>query len=103
MRITGPFRSPSSAPDPTATVTQNAGTVAGAVLGNTTPMGLIAGALGVKQLQGGSEADCGAALAAARGTAVPAAQSNPAPQAAPQQKQKQKLPDVGSALKQLFR
>ena len=71
MRITGPFRSPSSAPDPTATVTQNAGTVAGAVLGNTTPMGLIAGALGVKQLQGGSEADCGAALAAARGTAVP--------------------------------
>ena len=103
MRITGPFRSPSSAPDPTAAVTQNAGTVAGAVLGNTTPMGLIAGALGAKQLQGGSGADCGAALAAARGTAVPAAQSNPAPQAAPQQKQKQKLPDVGSALKQLFR
>ncbi len=103
LRITGPFRSPSSAPDPTATVTQNAGTVAGAVLGNTTPMGLIAGALGVKQLQGGLAADCGAALAAARGTAAPAAQSNPAPQAAPQQKQKQKLPDVGSALKQLFR
>jgi hypothetical protein len=42
-------------------------------------------------------------LAAARGTAGPAAQSNPAQQAAPQQKQKQKLPDVGSALKQLFR
>ncbi|HSZ93333.1 MAG TPA: AsmA family protein [Acetobacteraceae bacterium] len=103
MRITGPFRSPSTAPDPTATVTQNAGTVAGAVLGSTTPMGLIAGALGAKQLQGGSEADCGAALAAARGTAGPAAQSNPAQQAAPQQKQKQKLPDVGSALKQLFR
>ena len=73
------------------------------VLGSTTPMGLIAGALGAKQLQGGSEADCGAALAAARGTAGPAAQSNPAQQAAPQQKQKQKLPDVGSALKQLFR
>ena len=103
MRITGPFRSPSTAPDPTATVTQNAGTVAGAVLGSTTPMGLIAGALGVKQLQGGSGADCGAALAAARGTAAPAAPPNPAPQAAPQQKQKQKLPDVGSALKQLFR
>ena len=103
LRITGPFRSPSSAPDPAATVAQNAGTVAGAVLGSTTPMGLIAGALGAKPLQGGAQADCGAALAAARGTAVPAAQSNPGPLAAPQQKQKQKLPDVGSALKQLFR
>ena len=103
LRITGPFRSPNSAPDPTATVAENAGTVAGAVLGNTTPMGLIAGALGAKQLEGGSHADCGAASAAARGTAVPAAQASPAPQAAPPPKQKQKLPDVGSALKQLFR
>jgi uncharacterized protein involved in outer membrane biogenesis len=103
MRITGPFRSPSTAPDPTAAVAENAGTVAGAVLGSTTPMGLIAGALGAKQLEGGSHADCGAALAAARGTTVPAAQASPAPQAAPQPKRKQKLPDVGSALKQLFR
>ena len=33
-------------PTPTAAVTENAGTVAGAVLGNTTPLGLVAGALG---------------------------------------------------------
>ena len=79
LRITGPFRSPSTAPDPAATVTQNAGTVAGAVLGSTTPMGLIAGALGAKQLRGGSEADCGAALAAARGDGRPRGTVQPGP------------------------
>jgi uncharacterized protein involved in outer membrane biogenesis len=89
LRISGPFRSPSAAPDPGALVTQNAGSVAGAVLGGATPLGLAAGALGAKQLFGGSETDCGSV-----GTAAPAGQ------AAPQQ---QKLPNVGGLLKQLFR
>jgi AsmA protein len=44
LRVTGPFRSPSASPDPTAAVTQNAGTVAGAVLSTTTPLGIVAGA-----------------------------------------------------------
>ena len=39
MRISGPFRSPATAPDAAAGITENAGTVAGAVLGNTTPRG----------------------------------------------------------------
>jgi hypothetical protein len=102
MRVTGPFRSPSAAPDPTAAVTQNAGTVAGAVLGNTTPLGIVAGALGAKKLLGGAEADCGAALAGAGGGSPKAPAAGPAAQTAPQPQQK-KLPDVGGALKQLFR
>jgi AsmA protein len=96
LRVTGPFRSPSASPDPTAAVTQNAGTVAGAVLSTTTPLGIVAGALGAlgaKQVPGGGEANCG-------GVGAPAV-SHPAPPA-PQQQQK-KPPDVGGILKQLFR
>jgi uncharacterized protein involved in outer membrane biogenesis len=89
VRIGGSFRSPSAASDPGALVTQNAGSVAGAILGGATPLGLAAGVLGAKQLFGGSETDCGSV-----GTAAPAGQ------AAPQQ---QKLPNVGGLLKELFR
>ena len=71
MRISGPFRSPAAAPDAAAAITENAGTVAGAVLGNTTPLGLAAGALGAKQLLGGAAVDCGAALAGAAARRAP--------------------------------
>jgi AsmA protein len=89
LRIAGPWRTPATTPDAAAAVTQNAGTVAGAVLGQTNPLGAIAGALGGKQLLGGSEAGCGA----------PHTGSGPAthPQQAP------KPPNVGNVLKQLFR
>jgi uncharacterized protein involved in outer membrane biogenesis len=93
LKITGSFRSPSTTPDAAGAVTQNAGTVAGTVLGSTTPLGAIAGALGGKQLLGGVEVDCGPARGGSGATA-------PAPQPAPQQ---QKRPDVGGVLKQLFR
>ena len=86
IRVSGPFRSPSTASDPTAAVTQNAGTVAGAVLSGATPLGAIAGALGGKQLLGGSDVNCG-----------------PSGSAAPSAPQQQKLPNVGNVLKQLFR
>ncbi len=89
MRISGPWRSPATAPDAAAAVTQNAGSVAGAVLGQTTPLGAIAGALGGKQLLGGSEAGCGSPRPAAN----PAAPGVQAP----------KAPNVGNVLKQLFR
>jgi uncharacterized protein involved in outer membrane biogenesis len=98
MRISGPFRSPATVPDTAAGITENAGTVAGAVLGSTTPLGLAAGALGAKQLFGGAAIDCGAALAGARGTSGTAA---PAAQPIPQQQQKP--PNLGGMLKQLFR
>ena len=73
MRVTGPFRSPSASPDPAAAVTQNAGTVAGAALSTTTPLGMIAGALGAlgaKTLLGGETANCGGAGAPAAGPAA---------------------------------
>ncbi len=92
IRISGPFRSPHTASDPAAAVAQSAGTVAGAVLGGATPLGLIAGALGGKQLLGGAEADCGPSGAAP-------SSGRPAP-AAPQQ---QKPPNLGNVLKQLLR
>jgi hypothetical protein len=106
LKIGGSFRSPTTAPDAAATVTQNAGTVAGTVLGNTTPLGAIAGALGGKQLLGGSEADCAGALAAARGAAGGTAPAAQGPQSAPPPAPHQpppKRPDVGGVLKQLFR
>jgi AsmA protein len=89
LRIAGPWRTPATTPDAAAAVTQNAGTVAGAVLGQTNPLGAIAGVLGGKQVLGGSEAGCGA----------PHAASAPAthPQQAP------KPPNVGNVLKQLLR
>ncbi len=99
LRISGPFRSPATVPDPAAAVSQNAGTVAGALLGNTTPLGAIAGALGGKQLLGAPGVDCGAALTAAVGTS--AAPSSPAVSPAPQRQAKP--PNAGSVLRQLFR
>ena len=50
----------------------NAGTVAGVVIGNATPLGIVGGLLGADKLVGGGTADiCAPALAAARGQAVP--------------------------------
>jgi hypothetical protein len=92
LRVSGPFRSPSAASDPAAAVTQNAGTVAGALLSGTTPLGLVAGALGGKQLLGGAEADCGPQGAAA----------SAGPAVSPGQRL-QKPPNLGNVLKQLFR
>jgi len=86
IRVSGPFRSPSTASDPAATVAQNAGTVAGALLSGTTPLGAVAGALGGKQLLGGSDVNCG-----------------PSGGAAPSAPQQQKPPNLGNVLKQLFR
>jgi AsmA protein len=89
LRISGAFRSPAVAPDPSAAVGQNAGTIAGALVGKTNPLGIIAGALGAKQLLGESQVDCGGA----HGTAA----TQPAPQRQP------KPPNPGSVLQQLFR
>jgi AsmA protein len=100
VRVGGSFRSPSTTPDPAAMVAENAGPVAGSVLGSTT-LGLVAGALGAKQLLGGSEIDCGAALGAVRGTSGAAASAKQDGQSEPQQRSKP--PNVGGALKQLFR
>jgi AsmA protein len=86
LRVSGSLRSPSAVPDPAAALTQNAGTVAEALLGRTNPLGAVAGALGAEQLLSGNTSGCGSA------PHVPAA---PVPQPA--------VPNVGGALKQLLR
>ncbi|MEJ0016210.1 MAG: AsmA family protein [Acetobacteraceae bacterium] len=88
LRLSGTFRLATAAPDPAATVAENAGTVAGAVLGGATPLGLLAGALGGKQVLSGGDAECGAGASR---------------QASPPLLQTPKLPNVGGVLKQLFR
>jgi uncharacterized protein involved in outer membrane biogenesis len=85
LRVGGTFASPSAAPDPAGTVAENAGTVVGALLGGTNPL------RGAQLAPGG---ECGAAEAARRtlgGAALPGPQQRPKP------------PDIGGALKQLFR
>ncbi len=108
LHVTGSFRAPSAAPDPAAAVTANAGTIAGLALRGATPFGAIAGALGEQKLLGGGGggADCGAALAIARGqpaSAAPAARPAPEPAPSRQPAQQQKPPNAGSVLRQLFR
>jgi uncharacterized protein involved in outer membrane biogenesis len=108
LRVTGSFRAPSAAPDPAAAVADNAGTIAGLALRGATPFGAIAGALGGSKLLGGGGggADCGAALAIARGQPVstaPAARPPTEPAPAHQPAQQQKPPNPGSVLRQLFR
>jgi uncharacterized protein involved in outer membrane biogenesis len=86
LRVSGSFRAPSAASDPAAAVAANAGTAAGAILGGATPLGVIAGALGAKELFGENATECAT------------------PQAAkPLQQLQPKLPNIGGVLKQLFR
>ena len=108
LRVTGSFRSPSAVPDPAAAVADNAGTIAGLALRGATPFGAIAGALGGSKLLGGGGggADCGTALAIARGqpaSTAPAARQTTEPAPARQPAQQQKPPNPGSVLRQLFR
>jgi uncharacterized protein involved in outer membrane biogenesis len=87
LRVGGSFASPSAAPDPAGTVAENAGTVVGALLGGTNPL------RGAQLAPAASE--CGGAAEAARRTLGGAAQPGP--------QQRPKPPDIGGALKQLFR
>ena len=67
LRVTGTFRSPSAAPDPAAAVAPMRAPWRASRSG-ATPLGMVAGALGGQKLLGGGEAaDCGPALAIARG------------------------------------
>jgi uncharacterized protein involved in outer membrane biogenesis len=105
LRVTGGFRTPAVASDPAGTVAANAGTIAGAVITGTTPLGAIAGALGGQKLQVGPiKADCATALAVARGQpgGTPPAQAQPAPAGQPA-RQHPSPPDPGAVLRQLLR
>jgi AsmA protein len=77
VRLTGAIAHPDTRVDTAATAEDNAGSVAGAIVGNATPLGLLGGMLGAGKLLGGDTDICPAALALARGQAAPA-QGTPA-------------------------
>jgi AsmA protein len=96
LAVSGPIRSPAVKVNEIAAAESNAGAVAGAVIGNATPLGIVGGLLGAnKALPGGTTTDsCPVVLAAARGQAVPQQAAPPA---------KPGAPAPGGVLKNLFR
>ena len=80
LRLTGPIRSPDVRVNALGAAESNAGTVAGAVIGGATPLGLLGGMLGGgKLLDSGSGDSCAGPLALARGQAAPSTQAPPKP------------------------
>jgi AsmA protein len=72
IAVSGPIRDPSVKVNDLGAAEANAGTVAGVILGNATPLGIVGGLLGADKFLGGGTTDiCTPALAAARGQAVP--------------------------------
>lgn len=99
LRVTGPIRAPGVAMDPIGAAESNAGTVAGAVIGGATPLGLLGGLLGADKMTGGGGDACAGPLAVARGQPAPAAAQAPAGPASGGQKPQ----NPGALLRQLFR
>ncbi len=98
IQVSGPIRSPAVAINKLGTAESNASSVAGAVLGNATPLGLLGGLVGVDKLIGGGGDMCTPALAAARGGKV--AQAGQAP---PAKAPEPSLSNPAAALRNLFR
>ncbi|MEA2725615.1 MAG: AsmA family protein [Acetobacteraceae bacterium] len=74
VAVSGPIRNPTVKVNDLGAAEANAGTVAGVILGDATPLGIVGGLLGADKLLGGGNSDiCTPALAAARGQAVPEA------------------------------
>jgi AsmA protein len=125
LAVSGPIRNPAVKVNEIAAAESNAGTVAGAVIGNATPLGIVGGLLGgnkmlggagIKALGGDTTDICPPVLAAARGQATggqapggqPAggqgAGGQAVPDAAPGAKPAAPAaPNPGAALKKLFR
>ncbi|HVY15632.1 MAG TPA: AsmA family protein [Rhodopila sp.] len=98
LKVTGPIRGPSVTVDKLGAAESNIGTIAGAVAGNATPLGIVGGMLGVDKTLGLTSGDmCPSALAAARGQAAPAPAKEQAPSSKPN------LGNPGAILKGLFR
>jgi AsmA protein len=72
IAVTGPIQAPKVAVSKLGTAESNVGSVAGAIAGNATPLGLLGGLLGADKLLGGGGGDvCGPVLTAARGGKLP--------------------------------
>jgi uncharacterized protein involved in outer membrane biogenesis len=103
VAVSGPIRDPAVKVNDLAAAEANAGTVAGIIVGNATPLGIVGSLLGADKLVTGGTPDiCPAALAAARGQAIPestaAKSGTSAPGAA-----KPGPANPGALLKNLFR
>ncbi len=94
VRLSGPMRNPGAAVNQVGSVADNAGSIAGAVIGGATPLGALAGMLGAGKVLGGGD-PCPSALAAARGQAVADETTGRSPLPA--------LTDPAKALRNLFR
>jgi AsmA protein len=101
VAVSGPIREPVVKVNDLGAAEANAGTVAEAVIGNATPLGIVGGLLGGDKLFGNGNADiCAPALAAARGQAAPAAAP---PAAVPGKPAKPNAVNPDAILKNLFR
>lgn len=94
MDVSGSITDPRVAVNRISTIESNAGSVAGAIAGAATPLGLLGGVIGADRLGGGGADVCPAALAMARG------QTPPAPVAAAKEG---KPLDPAALLKNLFK
>jgi uncharacterized protein involved in outer membrane biogenesis len=101
LEVTGPVVNPKVGVNRVRAAESNAGAVAGAVLGNATPLGVIGGLAGGSKLLGESSDICPASLALARGQAAPAPSPAPAAPAVPNGPAK--LPNPEAILKNLFK
>jgi AsmA protein len=82
VNVSGPLRDPAVKVNEVNAAERNAGTVAGAIIGNATPLGIVGGLLGGDKLFGNKTDICPASLAAARGPAAAAAKPDNAVTAA---------------------
>jgi AsmA protein len=103
VNVTGPIRNPAVSVNRVGTAESNAGTVAGAVIGNATPLGIVGGLLGDKLLGGATPDICAPALAAARGQPVPEAARPGVSNAPAPGTPSPKAPGPDAILKNLFR
>jgi hypothetical protein len=93
IQLSGPIERPDASLNKIRAAESNAGSVAGAVIGDATPLGFLGGLLGADKLLAPGNV-CPAALAAARGQPIPAeARSSPS----------SILSDPAAELRKLFR
>jgi AsmA protein len=103
VAVSGPIRDPAVKVNDLGAAEANAGSVAGVVLGDATPLGIVGGLLGADKLLGGGTTDiCAPALAAARGQAVPPAAAAGGSAVKPGAAKPAPV-DPGALLKNLFR
>ncbi|WP_428487875.1 AsmA family protein [Rhodopila sp.] len=103
IQLAGPIQKPATSVNKINAAESNVGSVAGAVVGDATPLGIVGGLLGANKLLGGGDI-CTPAMAAARGQAVPAqAPPKPAPPQSNPAQSNPTLSNPAAELRKLFK